>query len=219
MGDVDAPTWNYRKLPSDYGHRQLSAQEKRDSSKELGKVLRYPDRWSQLPPPHPHELPLEELLDRAYKRHVPNLSKKTVHEVFENNPYFEVRREVNPDTGAVSELVRVVGGPDSCEDCLAAGTTHTQLGNARHAVKCARRQQFQNYQQGTNHMAERMRPLPLWQSYQTQFPAPVASPWPHPPAADSWGSGSWGRGWWHASSSSTEPWQAEPLPTDEDPWV
>ena len=121
----DYCSWNYRELPGDWGPRQLTYQQKFDSSVALCKVLRYPDRRRQPPPAHPHELPLEELLDRADKRRVPRLGKQTVYEVLEHNAYFKVRREVNPDTGAVREFVAIVGGPDECEKCQAAGTTHT----------------------------------------------------------------------------------------------
>lgn len=188
--------WDYRELPADWGLQKISDQQRLDSSKAFCQVLRYGGGRGAIPLPHPHELPLDQLLERADKRKVPGLSKKTVYEVFEANTHLELRQEMSGDTGAVSEVVRVVGGPDTCEECMAAGTTHSQLKAAKEAVKDAAR--------------ERRRRRGQWHQIQQepsqQYQTPAAYSWSGSGSSHSpWYGESWD-GWRQNSTEDLDPW-------------
>ena len=185
------PPWDYRILAGDYVCK-LSKQEAHKIAKAFCCVLRWdnPDR-GHVAPGHPHELPLEELLNKVRR---PNLDATSVYQVFEGNDHFEVREEMQPASQTIKRWVKIVGGPDTCEACRAAGTTHTQINYARDAARHAARQ--------------RRRPHQSYQSHALAPPVPqTASPWPDSwaaPSGRSWSS--WGAGWetWGGSSSSRE---------------
>jgi hypothetical protein len=139
------PGWDYTRLPLDQ-EATLSVRQRNIYSEGFKRVLRSDPEWThpnQIP--HPHELPLVELLRQARVTRGPGgraptlkmLTRTVMLEVFAGNPDFHVEDVPDPETGALQTLVRVTEGPATCAECAAAGTVvgdrHRQLLVGSHA--------------------------------------------------------------------------------------
>ena len=124
--------WDYTKLPEDHGTPTLSRSERWSYSKAFQAVLRSDPNWTHPPGgiPHPHGLPLVELLQQACVTRGPRgqapsvkmLDKKAMMEVFAGNPEFHVEDVPDLESGALQTWVSVTEGPATCADCAEAGT-------------------------------------------------------------------------------------------------
>ena len=124
------PGWDYTRLPPDQ-EATLSVRQRNIYSEGFKRVLRSDPEWThpnQIP--HPHELPLVELLRQARVTRGPGgraptlkmLTRTVMLEVFAGNPDFHVEDVPDPETGALQTWVSVTEGPATCADCAEAGT-------------------------------------------------------------------------------------------------